>query len=84
VYQLGIDGGKVRLRSQIKGVVIGGTTKPFAYYFIIIAFSIKLVFEDWVNSQRVLCPLFVWAIIGHDGYGILFEELAALLFRQKF
>jgi len=46
VSEVSIDGGKVRLRSQIKGVESWRTTKPFAYrVFIMTFFPIQLVFE---------------------------------------
>jgi len=62
--------------------VIGGTTKPFAYrVFIMVHFPINLSLSDWVNSQRLLCPL-VCLGDGHDGVWNLFEEIGSTAIRK--
>jgi len=46
-------------------------------------FQSNLSLSDWVNSQRLLCPLFVWAMVMME-YGICLKKLAALLLDRKF
>jgi len=79
-----IDGGKVRLRSQIKGVEsywrdYKAVRLQGIYYG---TFFQSLSLSDWVNSQRLLC-LFVWAMVMME-YGICLKKLAALLLDRKF
>ena len=61
VSEVSIDGGKVRLRSQIKGVESywRDVALPSAYRGFIMVHSSKITCRklDWVNSQRLLYPL---------------------------
>jgi len=65
VSEVSIDGGKVRLRSQIKGVESywGLQSRSLTGYLLWYIFQSNLSLSDWVNSQRLLCPLFVWAMV---------------------
>jgi len=80
-----IDGGKVRLRSQIKGVEsywrdYKAVRLQGIYYGI---FPIQLVFETGLIVNVFFVPLFVWAMVMME-YGICLKKLAALLLDRKF
>jgi len=45
-------------------------------------FQSNLSLSDWVNSQRLLCPL-VCLGDGHDGVWNLFEEIGSTAIRQE-
>jgi len=45
-------------------------------------FQSNLSLSDWVNSQRLLCPL-VCLGDGHDGVWNLFEEIGSTSIRQE-
>lgn len=69
VSEVSIDGGKVRLRSQIKGVEsywrdYKAVRLQGIYYGTF--FQDNLSLTDWVNSQRLVCPL-VCLGDGHSG-----------------
>jgi len=85
VSEVSIDGGKVRLRSQIKGVEsywrdYKAVRLQGIYYGTF--FQSNLSLSDWVNSQRLLCPL-VCLGDGHDGVWNLFEEIGSTAIRQE-
>lgn len=83
--EVSIDGGKVRLRSQIKGgescwrdykaVRLQGI-----YYGAF--FQDNLSLTDWVNSQRLVYPLICLGD-GHDGVWNLFQEIGSTVQRQE-
>jgi len=84
VSEVSIDGGKVRLFSNqgcgkllrdYKAVRLQGI-----YYGTF--FQSNLSLSDWVNSQRLLCPL-VCLGDGHDGVWNLFEEIGSTAIRQE-
>jgi len=77
-----IRGGKVRLRSQIKGVESywGLQIRLQGIYYG--TFFQSNFLSDWVNSQRLLCPL-VCLGDGHDGVWNLFEEIGSTAIRQE-
>ena len=85
VSEVSIDGGKVRLRSQIKGVEsywrdYKAVRLQGIYYGTF--FQDNLSLTDWVNSQRLLFPL-VCLGDGHDGVWNPFEEIAIPAQRQE-
>jgi hypothetical protein len=85
VSEVSIDGGKVRLRSQIKGVESYWRDYKAArlqgiYYGAF--FQNNLSLTDWVNSQRLLYPL-VCLGDGHDGVWNMFQEIASTEQRQE-
>ena len=85
VSEVSIDGGKVRIRSQVQGresywrdykaVRLQGI-----YYGAF--FQDNLSLSDWVNSQRLLFPL-VCLGDGHDGVWNLFAEIGSTEMRQE-
>lgn len=86
VSEVSIDGGKVRLRSQIKGVEsywrdYKAVRLQGIYYGTFFQDNLSLI--DWINSQRLLCPL-VCLGDGHDGVWNLFEEIASTEDDRKF
>ena len=85
VSEVSIDGGKVRLRSQIKGVEsywrdYKAVRLQGIYYGTF--FQDNLSLSDWVNSQRLLSPL-VCLGDGHDGVWNLFAEIGSTAHRQE-
>ncbi len=85
VSEISIDGGKVRLRSQIQGVEsywrdYKAVRLQGMYYGAF--FQDNLSLTDWVNSQRLLFPL-VCLGDGHDGVWNLFEEISLSTQRQE-
>jgi hypothetical protein len=85
VSEVSIDGGKVRLRSQIKGVEsywrdYKAVRLQGIYYGTF--FQDNLSLTDWVNSQRLVCPL-VCLGDGHDGVWNLFQEIGTRQQRQE-
>lgn len=85
VSEVSIDGGKVRLRSQIKGVEsywrdYKAVRLQGIYYGTF--FQDNLSLTDWVNSQRLLYPL-VCLGDGHDGVWNLFQEIGTEQQRQE-
>lgn len=85
VSEVSIDGGKVRLRSQIKGVEsywrdYKAVRLQGIYYGAF--FQDNLSLTDWVNSQRLLEPL-VCLGDGHDGVWNLFQEIGSAGQRQE-
>jgi len=85
VSEVSIDGGKVRLRSQIKGVEsywrdYKAVRLQGIYYGTF--FQDNLSLSDWVNSQRLLSPL-VCLGDGHDGVWNLFAEIGSTAIRQE-
>ena len=85
VSEVSIDGGKVCLRSQIKGVE--GYWRDYKavrlqgiYYGAF--FQDNLSLTDWVNSQRLLHPLICLGD-GHDGVWNLFQEIGSTEGRQE-
>lgn len=85
VSEVSIDGGKVRLRSQVKGVKsywrdYKAVRLQGIYYGTF--FQDNLSLTDWVNSQRLLYPL-VCLGDGHDGVWNLFQEIGNLAQRQE-
>ncbi len=85
VSEISIDGGKVRLRSQIKGVEsywrdYKAVRLQGIYYGAF--FQDNLSLTDWVNSQRLLYPL-VCLGDGHDGVWNLFQEIGTQQQRQE-
>ena len=85
VSEVSIDGGKVRLRSQIKGVEsywrdYKAVRLQGIYYATF--FQDNLSLTDWVNSQRLLYPL-VCLGDGHDGVWNLFAEISTEQQRQE-
>lgn len=66
VSEVSIDGGKVRLRSQIKGVEsywrdYKAVRLQGIYYGTF--FQDNLSLSGWVNSQRLLCPKNFWRTV---------------------
>ena len=85
VSEVSIDGGKVRLRSQIKGVEsywrdYKAVRLQSIYYGAF--FQDNLSSIDWVNSQRLLSPLICLGD-GHSGVWNLFEEIGTTVTRQE-
>lgn len=85
VSEVSIDGGKVRLRSQIKGVEsywrdYKAVRLQGIYYGTFFQDNLSLI--DWVNSQRLLSPL-VCLGDGHDGVWNLFAEIGSAAHRQE-
>jgi hypothetical protein len=85
VSEVSIDGGKVRLRSQVKGVEsywrdYKAVRLQGIYYGTF--FQDNLSLTDWVNSQRLLSPL-VCLGDGHDGVWNLFQEIGSEQQRQE-
>ncbi|MEH2321197.1 ISKra4 family transposase [Nostoc sp.] len=85
VSEVSIDGGKVRLRSQIKDVEsywrdYKAVRLQGIYYGTF--FQDNLSLTDWVNSQRLLYPL-VCLGDGHDGVWNLFQEIGSEKQRQE-
>ena len=85
VSEISIDGGKVRLRSQIKGVEsywrdYKAVRLQGIYHGAF--FQDNLSLTDWVNSQRLLYPL-VCLGDGHDGVWNLFQEIGSTQQRQE-
>lgn len=85
VSEVSIDGGKVRLRSQIKGVEsywrdYKAVRLQGIYYGTFFQDNLSLI--DWVNSQRLLSPL-VCLGDGHDGVWNLFKEIGSTTIRQE-
>ncbi len=85
VSEVSIDGGKVRLRSQIKGVEsywrdYKAVRLQGIYYGTFFQDNLSLI--DWVNSQRLISPL-VCLGDGHDGVWNLFEEIGFPAIRQE-
>ncbi len=85
VSEVSIDGGKVRLRSQIKGVEsywrdYKAVRLQGIYYGTFFQDNLSLI--DWVNSQRLVCPLICLGD-GHDGVWNLFEEIGSTAIRQE-
>ncbi len=79
VSEISIDGGKVRLRSQIKGVEsywrdYKAVRLQGIYYGAFFQDNLSLL--DWVNSHRLVSPL-VCLGDGHDGVWNLFEEIGS-------
>jgi hypothetical protein len=77
VSEASIDGGKVRIRSQVQGVEsywrdYKAVRLQGIYYGAF--FQDNLSLSDWVNSQRLLFPL-VCLGDGHDGVWNLFADL---------
>jgi len=72
-----------RLRSQIKGVESWRDYKAVRLQGIYYGtfFQSNLSLSDWVNSQRLLCPLVLGD--GHDGVWNLFEEIGSTAIRQE-
>ncbi len=85
VSEISIDGGKVRLRSQIKGVESYWRDYKAArlqgiYYGAFFQDNLSLI--DWINSQRLLHPLICLGD-GHDGVWNLFQEIGDTEQRQE-
>jgi len=85
VNEVSIDGGKVRLRSQCKGVEsywrdYKAVRLQGIYYGAFFQDNLSLI--DWVNSQRLLYPL-VCLGDGHDGVWNLFQEIGNAEQRQE-
>ena len=85
VSEISMDGGKVRLRSQIQGVEsywrdYKAVRRQGIYYGTFLLDNLSLT--DWVNSQRLLYPL-VCLGDGHDGVGNLFQEIGSNQQRQE-
>lgn len=85
VSEVCIDGGKVRLRSQLKGVEsywrdYKAVRLQGIYYGAF--FQDNLSLTDWINSQRLLNPLICLGD-GHDGVWNLFQEIGDTLQRQE-
>lgn len=85
VSEVSIDGGKVRLRSQIKGVEsywrdYKAVRLQGIYYGTFFQDNLSLI--DWVNSQRLIFPL-VCLGDGHDGVWNLFKEIGTIAIRQE-
>lgn len=85
VSEASIDGGKVRIRSQIKGIEsywrdYKAVRLQGIYYGAF--FQDNLSLSDWVNSQRLLFPL-VCLGDGHDGVWNLFAEIGSTEMRQE-
>jgi hypothetical protein len=85
VSEVSIDGGKVRLRSGIKGVEsywrdYKAVRLQGIYYGAF--FQDNLSLTDWVNSQRLLHPLICLGD-GHDGVWNLFQEIGSTSGRQE-
>lgn len=85
VSEISIDGGKVRVTAQIKGVEsywrdYKAVRLQGIYYGTF--FQDNLSLTDWVNSQRLLYPL-VCLGDGHDGVWNLFQEIGSKQQRQE-
>ena len=85
VSEVSIDGGKVRLRSQVLGLEsywrdYKAVRLQGIYYGTF--FQDNLSLTDWVNSQRLLYPL-VCLGDGHDGVWNLFAEIGSTNIRQE-
>ena len=85
VSEVSIDGGKVRLRSGIKGMEsywrdYKAVRLQGIYYGAFFQDNQTLI--DWVNSQHLLNPLTCLGD-GHDGVWNLFQELANTEQRQE-
>lgn len=85
VSEVSIDGGKVRLRSKIKGVESKERDYKAArlqgiYYGAF--FQDNQYLTDWVNSQCLLYPLICLGD-GHDGVWNLFAEIGSQQQRQE-
>lgn len=85
VSEVSIDGGKVRLRSGIKGVEsywrdYKAVRLQGIYYGAF--FQDNLSLTDWVNSQRLLHPLICLGD-GHNGVWNLFQEIGSTDGRQE-
>jgi hypothetical protein len=84
-FSPGIDGGKVRIRSQVQGVEsywrdYKAVRLQGIYYGAF--FQDNLSLSDWVNSQLLLFPL-VCLGNGHDGVWNLFAEIGSTEMRQE-
>ena len=85
VSEISIDGGKVRLRSQLPGAEsywrdYKAVRLQGIYYGAF--FQDNLSLTDWVNSQRLLHPLICLGD-GHDGVWNLFQEIGSPPLRQE-
>lgn len=85
VSEVSIDGGKVRIRSQVQGIEsywrdYKAVRLQGIYYGAF--FQDNLSLSDWVNSQRLLFPL-VCLGDGHDGVWNLFAEIGSSEMRQE-
>ena len=85
VSEVSIDGGKVRLRSQNKGVEsywrdYKAVRLQGIYYGAF--FQDHLSLTDWVNSQSLLHPLICLGD-GHDGVWNLFQQIGTTQQRQE-
>ena len=85
VSEISIDGGKVRLRSQIPGVArywrdYKAVRLQGIYYGAF--FQDNLSLTDWVNSQRLLHPLICLGD-GPDRVWNLFQEIGSTPLRQE-
>lgn len=85
VNEVSLDGGKVRLRSGIKGQPSQWRDYKAArlqgiYYGAL--FQDNLTLSDWVNSQQLSCPLICLGD-GHDGIWNLFKQIGQDTQRQE-
>ena len=85
VSEVSIDGGKVRIRSQIKGIEsywrdYKAVRLQSIYYGAFFQDNLSLI--DWVNSQRLLSPL-VCIGDGHPGVWNLFKEIGNIILKQE-
>ena len=85
VSEVSIDGGKVRLRGETKGVEsywrdYKAVRLQGIYYGAF--FQDNLSLTDWINSQRILYPLICLGD-GHDGVWNLFGEIGSSEDRQE-